>query len=182
MRLNEVFKELEKTDTIMGIDPGMGGGIAIWRNQQIKALNMPRDLKGLNDYFKYIRDISNYPITFIEHVQMYLDDIKETGKQFGIVKLLAQYENVKDALKLNHIPLIPVYPITWQSKLRIRIKGEDKKIRKDRYKEIAQLENPGLRVTKKNCDALLILKFARLMLKNEPQWVAERFPLDYKLF
>lgn len=173
--------ELRTIDTIIAVDVGAGGGIAVWRDGKITTYNMPKNLKDLNVLFSYLAEISDNPICFIEQVQMYLGDAKG-GKQFGIVKMLANFEQLKAIISVNKIPFIPVYPITWQSKLKLRIKGEEKAVRKRRYKEVAQLENQHLRVTMKTCDALLILKFARIVLENDKNWVLERLPENNSIF
>ena len=173
--------DFSKIDTILGIDPGMGGAIAMWRDNKISTVYMPKTLKDLNDYLHYVEEISEDPIVFVEHVQMRPQD-SQGGKQFGIVKMLKQYHQLESYIKSNHLALIPAYPITWQTRLKIHIKGEDYQQRKKRFKEIAQEWNPDIKVTLKNCDALLILKFGRFMLQNDPKWVSERFPQDYKLF
>jgi hypothetical protein len=103
------------------------------------------------------------------------------GKQFGIVKMLKNYHQIETLIKGSRMPFIPVMPITWQTRLKIYIKGEDYGERKKRLKEISQGFYPELKVTLKTCDALLILRFARHMLQNETAWIDERFPKDYML-
>ena len=168
-------------DTVVGIDPGKGGAIAMWRDGKITAVNMPKTLKELNDYLHYIEEISVKPIVFIEHVQARPSDMIG-GKGFGIIKMLKQYNEVTAYIKSNHLPLIPTYPISWQSKLKIKVKGEDYDTRKKRFNKIAKEWHPEIKVTLKNCDSLLLLRFGRFMLENNPDWVTERFPEDYELF
>lgn len=171
-----------KIDTIAAIDVGVGGAISHWRNDgNISVVNMPKDLKALNGYIAYLKSISENPIVFIEHVQMRPQDAVG-GKQFGIVKMLKNYHQIETIVKTNHLPLIPVLPRTWQSRLKIYVRGEDYQVRKKRLKQIAASDYPQIKVTIKNCDALLILKFARFMLQNDPNWVTERFPEDFELF
>lgn len=173
--------QLNNIDTVVGIDPGIGGAIAMWRGGKISVVCMPKTLKDLNDYLHYIEEISENPIVFLEHVQARPDDMKG-GKAFGIIKMLKQYNELTAYIKSNHLPLIPSYPITWQTKLKIHVRGEDYEKRKKRFKKIAQDWHSEIKVTLKNCDALLILRFGRLMLENNPDWVCERFPKDYKNF
>ena len=173
--------DLQTIDTIISIDVGAGGGIAIWRDGKITIVNMPKSLDDLNKFFAYWVEISKNPICFIEHVNMYLSDSKD-GKQFGIVKMLDNYSNLKSMLTVNNIPFLPVYAITWQTKLKLKIKGEEKPERKRRYKKIAQKENPGLKVTLKTCDALLILKFGRIMLQNDKKWILDKLQINKSLF
>lgn len=168
-------------DTIIAIDVGAGGAIAMWRDGKITVVNMPKNLTDLSEYIGYIKSISHKPILFCEHVQMRPQD-SQGGKQFGIIKMLKNYHQIEALIKNAHLPFIPVVPRTWQSKLKIHISREDYQVRKKRYKNIAQEWHKELKVTLKNCDALLILRFARYVLQNEPKWIDERFPRDYMLF
>lgn len=167
-------------DTIVAIDVGLGGAIAMWRDGRITVVKMPRDLRELSRYIEYIQSISKNPIVFCEHVQMRPQD-SQGGKQFGIVKMLKNYHQIETLIKSKSMPFIPVLPITWQTRLKIYIRGEDYQERKKRLKKISQDFHPELKVTLKTCDALLILRFARHMMQNETAWIDERFPRDYKL-
>jgi len=181
MRGVEIYKTLKSTDTIVGIDPGLGGGIAYWRDGIIKAVTMPRGLSELNSFLAYLREISENPIVFIEHVQMRPQD-SQGGKQFGIVKMLKQYNELCAYLKSNHLPYIQTMPITWQTRLKVHQRGEEYTKRKSRYNKIAKEWHPEVKITGKTCDAVLILRFGRMMLSSQPDWVVERYPLDFKLF
>jgi hypothetical protein len=173
--------DFSNIDLVVAVDPGKGGAISVYRNKIITTVYMPKTEKDLNDYFKYLREISENPILFCEHVQARPSDMIG-GKAFAIIKMLKQYNELSFCIKSHHIPLIPVYPITWQTRLKIHIKGEDYGERKKRLKLVAQEFHPELKVTLKNCDSILILRFARYMLQNDPDWVSDRFPQDYKLF
>jgi len=169
-----------KIDTIIAIDVGLGGAIAMWRDGKITVVKMPREFNDLARYIEYVKSISENPIVFCEHVQMRPNDSKG-GKQFGIVKMLKNYHQIETLIRGSRMPFIPVMPITWQTRLKIYIKGEDYQERKKRLKEISQGFHPELKVTLKTCDALLILRFARYMMQNETSWIDERFPKDYML-
>ena len=63
-----------KIDCIIGIDPGAGGGLAIWRpNRKTEVKKMPADILELKQYLQYMTSICN-PIVFIEKVQLRPDD------------------------------------------------------------------------------------------------------------
>ena len=172
---------LDALDAIIGIDPGKGGAIALYRNNKTTVVGMPQDDKDLKDFFSYLVDITENPIVFIERVQMRPSDA-HGGKQFGILKMIRQYDSIVHRIKDCRMPFIPVTGQSWQKKQGLHIKGEDYQKRKRRLKEAAQVLYPEQKVTLKNCDALLILRFARFILQNDRKWVEERFPLDFRLF
>lgn len=161
-----------KIDSIIGIDPGLSGAISTYRNNQTESINMPRTIQELNEQFKQLRSESEHPICFLEKVQLF-DTDNNRGKQFRIQKMLQQFRDLENCLILNNIPYIEVHPIKWQNKLNLRIKGEEKPERKKRYKEIAQTYHPEIKVTLKKCDSLLILRFGRVMLSNDINWINE---------
>ena len=172
--------ETQNIDTIIAIDPGYSGSIVKYRNGITETINMPREIHELNRYFAYIRSISIQPICFIEKVQLF-DSDNNKGKQFRIQIMLQQYEQLKSILVVNNIPFVEVAPITWQSKLHLRIKGEDKDDRKRRYRDISQIQNPGLKVTLKSGDALQILRFGRGMLQNDVKWIMDNLTENNQL-
>ena len=170
---------------IIGIDPGKNGGIAVY-DTYVKAVKMVDDYDKISNMFIYHLNISdNKAITFIEKVQLWKSDDK--GKQFGIQKMLAHYERLKSCLENCKMPYIEVPPVTWQSYLKLRIKGkkEESQDRKRRYKEIAQrkFEKQNIKVTLNTADALLIMNFGVNKCRYEPEYVEKNkiFKLN-KLF
>ena len=166
-------------DCICGIDPGSNGGIAVWRpNQPLQTIKMPKDLSELRGYLQYIKEITKSPIVFLEKVQLRADDVKDNpGKAFRIQQLLMAFQRLKDYIEVENIPYVQVHPVTWQSFLKLRKKGEEKKERKDRYKMAAGHYYPNVKPTLWNADALLIMHFGRLKCKNDPDWVSENVNL-----
>lgn len=73
------------------------------------------------------------------------------------------------------LPYVLVHPMSWQSRLGLRIKGEEKKERKARYKVEAEKLYGG-NVTLWNADALLIMHFGRYVLKNDVRWLLKNLP------
>lgn len=172
-------------DCIIGIDPGKGGGIAVWRpNHKTQAIKMPENLMDLKEWFDYMQDIS-VPIVFIEKLQLRTTDMTDNpGKVFRINKLLADFEKLKTIMTICNIPFVLVNPMKWQSELKLRIKGEIKEVRKNRYRSIAGNKYPEVKATLWNADALLIMHFGRYMLKNNLNWVMANTPINLhdKLF
>lgn len=159
--------------TIIGIDPGAGGGIAVFKKGYATAVNMPKTDE-LNRYLKTLREENEDIIVFIEKVNSFRDDKKEGGKSFGIDKMLAQYAELLTLLKINNLPYCEVYPISWQSHLGLARRGVEKSIRKGLYKEYAQKTFPEVKVNLKTSDALCIVQFGRDKTQLDMSWVLER--------
>lgn len=175
-----------KIDCIVGVDPGSNGGIVTWRpNQNIKAVQMPKDLNDLKDYLSYLKSICS-PLVFLEKLSVRPDDIMpgadgvNMGKLYRIQKMMANYEQLKAIISVCDIPFVMVHPMKWQNELKLRLKTtrkkEDKSERKRRYKEIAGNLYPELKPTLWNADATLIMHFGRYILQNNPQWVRDNLP------
>lgn len=170
---------------IIGIDPGRNGGIAIWDNETglARVAHMPKDITDLRELLGYYRDdVAGNPIVFLEKLSVRPDDVAvdsgkpNMGKLFRIQKMMAAYEQLKATIEIMDIPYIMVHPMTWQSKLNIRIKGEEKPARKKRYAQISSQLYPNIKVTLWNADALLIMRFGTLALQNEYKWIMSNLP------
>lgn len=175
-----------KINCVIGIDPGTNGGIAVFiPGNPVKAVKMPRDITDLADFLSYYKEISN-PIIFLEKLSVRPDDVgvgpdgkPNMGKIYRIQKLMANYEHLKALIETAGIPYVMVHPMTWQTKLKLRVRGqqEEKAERKRRYASKAGELYPGVKVTLWNADALLIMHFGRYALVNETNWVRENLPV-----
>lgn len=173
-----------KIDCIIGIDPGAAGGIAVYLpGQNVRTLKMPKDNIDLRDFFAYYAE--NYaPIVFLEKLSVRPDDVAvqgdkaALGKLYRIQKLIANFEHLKAIIEAAGIPYVLVHPMTWQTKLGLRIRGanESKSERKRRYQTSATAKYPGIKVTLWNADALLIMHFGRWALVNDINWVKQNLP------
>lgn len=173
-----------KINCVIGVDPGAGGGIAVFvSGYNTKALKMPKDITELRDFFAYYND--NFkPIVFLEKLSVRPDDVMvqgdraAMGKLYRIQKMMANFEHLKALIEMAGIPYVLTHPLTWQTKLKLRVRGqhEEKADRKRRYKEAAAQYYPGVNVTLWNADALLLMHFGRWALVNEPKWVKANLP------
>lgn len=173
-----------KINCVIGVDPGANGGIAIYLpGQNARVAKMPKDMTDLRDFFEYYRD--NYkPIIFLEKLSIRPDDVMATdsranmGKMYRIQKMMANYEHLKALAETVGIPYVMVHPLSWQTKLKLRVRGEkmEKAERKHHYQEKAASLYPEIKVTLWNADALLIMHFGRWALINEPKWVKQQLP------
>ena len=164
--------------TIIAIDPGKSGGIALFANKRITAVKMPSDVKELQSYLKMILETYENPVVFIEKVQAYRGEEDDApGKKFGINKMLANYTELLTVIKLLGFPYVEVYPISWQSTLGLRIRKEQitKTERKNRYKQFAERSFPELgKITMAVSDALCIVQFALHKYSTDSFWIKER--------
>lgn len=174
-----------KIDCIIGIDPGVSGGIAVYRpNHKTEVLKMPRELMNLKDWFHHMTGICN-PLVFVEKVQLRPDDVNDNpGKAFRVQKLLAEFEKLKTIIAMCDVPFVLVHPQKWQNTLKLRVKGEEKPERKKRYKDAAGNLYPEITATLWNADALMIMHFGRYIIQSQPNWVLENLPKNMhdKLF
>lgn len=153
-------------DCYIGIDPGRGGGIAIVDRTGLKTHKMPKEIWALVDLLTEVNEKHQYCVTHIENVMMYRADAKTGGKSFGIVKMLDNYSMCKNALDIARVPFTPVNAITWQSKLKLRNKGESKTIRKKRFQSYAHSAYPNNKITLAVSDAVCIAIYGYKKIKE----------------
>lgn len=173
-----------KINCVIGVDPGSAGGLAVFvPGMNVKTLKMPKDISDLRDFIGYYAE--NYkPIVFLEKLSVRPDDIAiqgdkaNMGKLFRIQKMMANFEHLKAIIETTGVPYVMVHPLSWQTKLKLRIRGahEEKDARKKRYKEAAGQLYPGVNITLWNADAILLMHFGRYALVNETRWVKAQLP------
>lgn len=163
-----------KADCIIGIDPGAAGGIAVYLpGRKVQAVKMPKNLRDLRDFFGHL--VENYhPLAFLEKLSVRPDDVTAEGGQAK--KMIANYEQLKAMLEAAELPYVMVHPMSWQSRLGIRVKGEEKPERKRRYKAIAGDMYPEVKITMWNADALLIMHFGRIAVEIDQRWLKANLP------
>lgn len=172
---------MEYKNTIITIDPGANGGIAVFANGKIQAVKMPKTIIEMNDYFTFVKSTYENIFVFIEKVQAYSTGDDAPGKKFGINKMLANYNQLLTVIKLQGFRFVEVYPISWQTTLGLKIKrpkgindGQFKTMRKNLYKEYAQSSFPSLKVTMATSDALCLVMFAGEKIEQDIGWIRER--------
>lgn len=172
---------LSELNTIIAVDPGKAGGIAVY-NGETKVVKMPKELNDLREFLHYYKENYN-PIAFIEKLSVRPDDVSvqggqpNFGKMYRIQRMLADYEKLKLIFEDEGIPFCLIAPMSWQSKLKVRNQiKEEKAVRKRRYAEIAQKWFPEVKATLWNADALLILACGKYLIENEPNWIDSNLP------
>lgn len=176
---------------VIGIDPGSGGGIAVFSKSGIGCSKMPiivteKTVKGkvkksshtdISEIARILKEQKEgcNPIVFLEKVQAWTSDIDvNPGKRFMIQKLLNNYQSLKTAIIMSGIPLIEVIPRSWQTYLALVVQGADKTVRKNMYKRAAKQYYPEADVSLWNADAICLVQFGRMKLKLDPDWIRDR--------
>lgn len=173
-----------KINCVIGVDPGANGGLAVFiPGQLVRTVKMPKDITELRDFFAYY--VENYkPIVFLEKLSVRPDDVMvqgdkaAMGKMYRVQKMMANFEHLKALIEMAGIPYVLTHPMTWQTDLKLRVRGEheEKADRKRRYKEAAAKLYPGVSVSLWNSDALLIMHHGRWAVINKQKWVRANLP------
>ncbi len=144
-------------DTILAIDPGSSGGIAVYNSgSSVRALSM-RDTEG--DTLYLLRELTPNPtrcMAFIESVGGYVGKAQPAssafkfGRGFGFLLGVLQERGVRVEL---------VLPRAWQKRLSLGTASAcaSKSEWKAKLRAEAQRRYPGIKVTLAVADALLIL-------------------------
>lgn len=160
---------------IIAIDPGASGAICSLKNGQVSVVNMPDKIFDLKVYFQGLIEGVDSSFCFIERVQSWVADDSQPGKRFGIEKMLRQYTEIKTVLTMLEIPFHETQARSWQKIFLNGEKFEEKKDRKARLKEICQQKFRHIKVTLKNCDALLILLYGNQEMQiNRNKYVVDK--------
>lgn len=140
---------------VMGIDPGVNGGIAVVdmdTHEVIDVTAMPDTLTDISEFIEKHKDV----------VAAYVEKVHSMPKQgvastftFGVF-----YGYVLMGVVSHKIRKIDVMPAKWQSEMGVKSKkGEEKTSHKNRLKGLAQNLFPKIKVTLKNADALLLAEY-----------------------
>ena len=146
----------------LGIDPGMGGGLATISDGSstlipVDASPMPKTER---DIWNWICQTSHAQVAMIEKVQGYIGNAQPGSAMF---KFGMSYGGLRMALIAASIPFEEVTPQKWQKALGIapRKKNESKGQFKNRLKAKAQQLYPNEKVTLATADALLIATYCK---------------------
>lgn len=113
-------------------------------------------------------------MVFIERVGVWRGDNDSPGKQYGIAKMLANYNSLIAILEANDLPVVEIAAISWQKELMLYEPKKSKTERKNLYKRYAAKQYPMLKPNLKTSDAICILHFARIRCVTSAKWVLER--------
>ena len=150
---------------LLAIDPGASGGMA-WLDDDnvVNVANTP-DTSG--DFVGFLIMLK---AAYGQGLEVYMEDPPmgiAGGKFFGpMAKLQRRTGKLQGAIEALGARLILVAPKQWQKHLHIGSRKDHGKKWKNRLKEEAQRRFPGIDVTLKTADALLLLDYARGNIKE----------------
>lgn len=143
---------------ILGIDPGVGGGIALIQGTVVEATKMPETPHDLADWIESRMPAEGYASAFVENVasspQMGVKSAFTFGQGYGIIQ---------GVLAAQGVPYVLVRPQQWMKALAIPKKRKDEKPAawKGRLKAEAQRRYPAQKITLATADALLIATYGQ---------------------
>lgn len=143
----------------IGIDPGVGGGIACISKYDVEVWNMPDSDVCL---FDLIDNLGPDAKCVIEEVGAFQGQAARASFTFG-----SQYGRARMAVVAAGVPLELARPQMWQKAMGLsKTKEETKTERKRRLKIRAQEMFPGIKVTNTTADALLLAEYCRRLFER----------------
>lgn len=141
------------TDFVLGVDPGVSGGFAVWYPPVGKIV-----LKKYTDELEFIDFVSNLKgigLCALEDVPKYVGNEMRASHSF----VLGHNVGFEKGVILSHgIPTDLIRPQKWQRPIP-GLKGKVGAPRKRSLRDHAKKLYPGLKVTLATADALLILDY-----------------------
>lgn len=151
--------------TIIGIDPGEKGGIAVCSDSILmEAYNMPESYTEIYDFLKGLKD-KYYPLHVV------LEDVGHgiPGQSSKATAIFARHNgHLEMALYALGIPSEKVTPQKWQKEYSNTLgtsKGKTKTEWKNKLKSEAKRRFPTIAITLNTADAVLIAEYGRRNLK-----------------
>ena len=144
--------------TIIGIDPGKSGGVAIWNGGLNTIIKCPKTIEGMADIIRSSKnseyvDKNMRAKAYLEQVHAMPHDGRSSLFKFG--QNFGQWQGILAAYKVSTTLVSPQkWQKYWKTKLNIKL-PKDKQERKRVLKEIAS-RYTDKRVTLYNSDAILI--------------------------
>lgn len=144
--------------TIIAIDPGAGGGIAV-HETGCPDVAVPM-LKTQGDTVAFLGSVHSPCVCFLEVVSGFAG-AKQPGS--AMFKFGESYGFIKGVIQALNIPLVLVRPQEWQKMFALGTARacESRTVWKNKLKAEAQRRFPALTVTLKTADALLLLEYAK---------------------
>tara|TARA_R100000656_G_scaffold72820_2_gene54305 strand:+ start:34 stop:522 length:489 start_codon:yes stop_codon:yes gene_type:complete len=141
--------------TIIGIDPGAGGAVAVWDKGISKIHKCPKTTTVMADVIKSAMNSENI-FAYVEQVHAFPHDGRSSIFKFG--KNYGEWLGILGAYRIETTLVSPQkWMKYWQTKLNIKL-PKDKPERKRNLKEIAS-HYTDKKVTLYNADAILITMY-----------------------
>jgi hypothetical protein len=163
-------------NTLIAIDPGLSGGLAVARFGKSECYPMPetqgdllalvRDIKAAADVECEPHGLKQETVCVLEEVNGFVGTAQPGSAMFRFGE---HYGFVKGVVQALGIKLVLVRPQAWQKVFGLGTASRcaSKTEWKNKLKAEAQRRFPHLKVTLKTADALLILEFARRNISAE---------------
>jgi hypothetical protein len=144
---------------ILAIDPGKGGGIAVFYNGGADARKMPETLKELADTTRALTAADMPSVCYLEAVPKFCGHNRPAASIFTLAE---SYGAAQGVLASVGIRTVLVRPQDWQKGLNLGKRKDSKSHHgwKAKLKAEAQRRFPALTVTLATADALLLLDYA----------------------
>jgi len=146
--------------TIIGIDPGKSGAVAIWNNGLDKVIKCPSTPKKMADIIKYQDCNVSKVFVYIEKVWAFPTDARSSAFKFG-----ANYGTWLGILGALNIEPKLVAPISWQKHFNNKLPKE-KPLRKNALHKIA-MSYTEKKIYKYSADAVLIAVYGFIKQNEE---------------
>lgn len=151
------------TQNTIAIDPGVSGGIAyVDTDGSVHAMPMPDTLHDVRDQLKILCGVACGTPTVPSVV--YVEELpKFAGKMSGssMATMFRNYGRLEGVLATYRARIVYLRPQAWQKALGLGHKADHGPRWKAHLKGRAQALFPGVNVTLKTADALLILEAGR---------------------
>lgn len=149
-----------KDPKIIGIDPGVNGGIAVYslsRNKVIEVIKMPETYADLYAILK-LYSINSTAV---------FEKVGSRPGQAGMFTFGKGVGHIEMALYALKIPTDTPTPQTWQKIFNVGVRGKKSEREwKNKLKTKAQQLFPNQKVTLWSADALLIMEYGKRTLNN----------------
>ena len=143
---------------ILAIDPGMSGGLAHYDNGRVTLEPMPATDGDIRDVM--INYLSQSDVVYIEKVGGYVGGKGAPGSaMFNFGYNVGYLHGLIASMNLR---MIEVTPQRWQKTISAGNKASHGTKWKAHLKQLAQQRQPGILITLKTADAVLILEHAMI--------------------
>jgi hypothetical protein len=145
--------------TIIGIDPGQSGGIAVQSPNGYWVDKMPENTSEAAIYFRELCDEDAPPVAYLEDIPKFCGPKLPGSAVFVMAENFGAIQGILAALNIR---TIMVRPQEWQKGLGVgtRTACKSKTQWKQKLKAEAQRRFPTLKLTNATADAALILDYA----------------------
>lgn len=146
--------------TIIAIDPGQSGGVAVFENNSTVVWPMPETVGDLIAELRVLKERNGSAMVFLEEL------VKHTGKKLPASTMAVyarNYGNIEGACQALGLRLELVTSGKWQKHFALGTARscENKRVWKNKLKAEAQRRYPDIKITLATSDALLMLEWAK---------------------